>query len=192
MLGRWMSRRMVVGYHRRGAGSKHGGMCKRKKVIRGANALPSSRYMYKTTTPFVLGTGTFDPAAFPPTQCQPLAILEETGLLAEPSQKKTTTLPRASSPSRERADQRDNNPPPATHPETASSHRRAQRYGAAPAVLGRSSLSVLWYTAWALTIWIHSDLVMLPGLLMRFWNTLIRLDRLMPSLAYGARASAIS
>ncbi len=53
-------------------------------------------------------------------------------------------------------------------------------------------MSVLWYTAWALTIWIHSDLVMLPGLLMRFWKTLIRLDRLMPSLAYGARASAIS
>jgi hypothetical protein len=34
--------------------------------------------------------------------------------------------------------------------------------------------------------------VMLPGLPMRFWNIFMRFARLMPSLAYGASASAIS
>ena len=48
------------------------------------------------------------------------------------------------------------------------------------------------YTACALTIWIHSDLVMLPGLLIRLWNTFIKLDSVIPSLAYWARVSMIS
>lgn len=39
---------------------------------------------------------------------------------------------------------------------------------------------------------IHSALVMLPGLLIRLWNFLSKLPKLMPSCACGASASTIS
>ena len=65
-------------------------------------------------------------------------------------------------------------------------------YGEFRTGLGRSSLSTGPKTACALTICSHSDLVTFPGLLIRFWNIRSKFDRLMPSWAYGAIASAIS